>query len=108
LILHAVGLAFDDDGLSLVEQAVQNCGGDAGIVVEDGGSLLERLVGGDDEGTALVALADDLEEQVGAGFVEGQVAATVARAADSFCLRNIDFVLLCWLDLPLGARSRCF
>src|ERR1035437_9557441 len=25
--------------------------------------------------------------------------ATVARAADSFCLRNIDFVLLCWLDI---------
>ena len=57
-----------------MQQAIQNRGGDAGIVVEDGGPLLERLVGGDDEGAAFVALANDLEVEVGAGFVEGQVA----------------------------------
>ena len=74
MILHAVGRALDDDGFSLVEEAVQNGGGDAGIVTENRRPLLERLVGGDDEGAALVALADDLEEEVGASLVEGQVA----------------------------------
>ena len=73
MILHAVGRALDDDGFSLVEEAVQNGGGDAGIVTENRRPLLERLVGGDDEGAALVALADDLEEEVGPGLVQRQV-----------------------------------
>jgi hypothetical protein len=34
-----------------------------------------RLVGGQQDGALLVTLADDLEKQVRAGFVDGQVSA---------------------------------
>ena len=33
--------------------------------------LFEGLVGGEDDRTAFVALADDLEEQVGAALIDG-------------------------------------
>ncbi len=73
LILHVIGFAVDDDGLGLVQQAVQNRRSDAGVVVEDRRPLLERLVGGEDDRAALVALADDLAEQIGAGLVEREI-----------------------------------
>ena len=73
MILGTVALALDVDGLGVVKEAVEDCGGDAAVVVEDGGPVLVGLVGGEDDGPALVALADDLEEKVGTGLVEGQV-----------------------------------
>ncbi len=36
-VLHAEAGTFDDDGVSVVEQAVEDGGGDGGVVVEDGG-----------------------------------------------------------------------
>ena len=36
-------------------------------------SVFEGFVGGDDGGAALIAVAEDLKEQVGAEFVDGQV-----------------------------------
>ena len=60
--------------MAMVEEAVEDGGGDGGVAVEDGGPLLEGLVGGQDDGTALVAGADDLEEEVGSALVDGQVA----------------------------------
>lgn len=47
--------------------------GDAGVVVEDRRPLLERLVSGEDHRATLVALADYLEEQIGAGLVEREI-----------------------------------
>jgi len=35
LVLHAVAWAFDDDGLAVVEEAVEDGGGDGAVVVED-------------------------------------------------------------------------
>ena len=70
-VLHAVAFALDDDGLGVVEDAVEDGGGEGGVVVEDGGPVLEDLVGAQDDGAAFVALADDLEEQIGAAFVDG-------------------------------------
>ena len=58
----------------MVEEAVENGGGDGAIAVEDGRPLLEGFVGGEDNGAAFVALAQDLEEQVGAALIDGQVA----------------------------------
>ena len=77
LVFHAEALAFDDDGLGAVQDAVQDRRGHAGVVVEDLRPALEGLVGRDDEGAAFVARADDLEEQVGPDFVEGQIAELV-------------------------------
>ena len=73
-VFHAVAFAFDDDGFGVVEDAVEEGGGEGGVVVEDGGPVFEGLVGGQDDRAAFVALADDLEEQVGAALVDGQIA----------------------------------
>jgi hypothetical protein len=73
-ILHAIAFAFNDDGFGVVQDAIEDGGGEGGVVIEDGGPVLEDLVGGQDDGSALIALADDLEEQVGAAFVDGQIA----------------------------------
>jgi len=73
LILHPVTGAFDDDGLGVVEQTVQNSRSDGAVVVENGGPLLEGLVGGENDGAALVALADNLEEQIGTVLVDREI-----------------------------------
>jgi hypothetical protein len=59
-----------------VDEAVGD-GGGSGAVVEQVAPVLEGQVGGDDGGGALVALVEDLVEQVGAAGVEAQVAELV-------------------------------
>ena len=71
---HAVAFAFDDHRFCMVKEAVEECGGEGAIVVEDFSPVFEHAVGGDDEGALFVAGADDLEQQIGAGFVNGQIA----------------------------------
>jgi len=56
----------------VVKQPVQDGGGDGAVVVEDGSPLLERFVGRQNDGAALVALADDLKKEVRAVLVNGQ------------------------------------
>ncbi len=73
-VFHAVALGFDEDGFGVVEEAVEDGGGDGGVAVEDGGPLFEGFVGGEDDGALFVAGADDLEEEVGAALVDGEVA----------------------------------
>ena len=53
----------------MVEETVEYGGGDSTITVEDGSPLFEGFVGGKYDRTAFVALADDLEEQVGSALV---------------------------------------
>ncbi len=69
--LHNFG-SFDDDGFGVVQEPVQHGAGQGAVVVEDFGPVFVGLVGGQDDGAALVALADDLEEQVGAGLSMGR------------------------------------
>src|SRR5664280_2033976 len=61
-----------------MEKAVEDGGGDGGVVVEDLRPMLEGLVGGDDQRAAFVAMADDLEEQIRTDFIKGQIAEFVA------------------------------
>src|SRR5665648_730374 len=77
-VLHAVAPALDDDGFGVVEESVEDGRGEGAVVVEDGRPVFEGLIGGQDDGPAFVALADDLEEQVGAAFVDGQIPQFVA------------------------------
>jgi hypothetical protein len=56
---------FKHDDLAMVEQAVEDGGGDGGVAVEDGWPLFECFVGGQHYGAAFVAGADDLEEELG-------------------------------------------
>jgi hypothetical protein len=74
LVFHPEAGAFDDDGFGVMEESVENGRGDGAVVVEDGSPLFEGLVGGQDDGTAFVALADDLKEKVGPVLVDRQVA----------------------------------
>ena len=56
-----------------MQESVQNRRGQSAVIVEDAAPLFEGFVGGQHDGAALVALADDLEEEVGAMLVDGQV-----------------------------------
>src|SRR5262245_42565644 len=73
LVLEPVGIAPGVEGDGVVEDAVQDRGGDD-PVPEDLAPAPEALIAGEDHGAALVAAADQLEEQVGALAVDGQVA----------------------------------
>jgi len=57
----------------VVKEAIEDGGGDGAITVKDGRPLFEGFVGGDNNRTAFVALADNLEEQVGSAQIDGQV-----------------------------------
>jgi len=74
LVLHAVTLAFDDHGFGVMQESVEHGAGQGAVVVEDFGPVFIGLVGRQQDGALLVALADDLKEQVGADFVDRQVA----------------------------------
>ena len=65
--------AFDVDDDGVVEQSVEQGGGDDGIA-EQLAPFREAAVGGEDHGALLVAGVDELEEQVGGAAVDGDVA----------------------------------
>src|SRR6202049_3129257 len=73
LVLGAVALAFDDDRVGVVEDAVEDGGGQGAVVVEDLRPVFVSAVGGDHHRCTLVALADDLEQQVCAVLVDRKV-----------------------------------
>jgi len=77
LVLHPKALALDEDGFGVVEQPVEQRRGQRGVVVEDLGPVLIGAIGRDDERAVLIALADDLEQQVRAELVDGEVAQLV-------------------------------
>ena len=57
----------------MVEEPVEDGGGKSCVVIEDLRPVFEGAVGGDDQGSALVALTDDLEEEIGAEFIYGEI-----------------------------------
>ena len=61
---EAVALAFEGDHGGVVDESVDEGGGDHGVA-EDLASLLEAAVRGDDDRAALVAARHKGEEQVG-------------------------------------------
>src|SRR6266581_1404196 len=72
-LLEAVALALVVDDRRVMQEAVEDGGGDDPVaehLAPDG----EGLVRGDEDGALLVAAGDELEEQVGGQTVEGQVA----------------------------------
>ncbi len=76
-VFHSIAFSLDKDRLGMMEQAVQDGGGEDAVVVEDFRPLFEGPVGGDNHGPSLVAVADDLKEQVGSRFIDGQVSQLV-------------------------------
>ena len=67
-------IPIDENRIDVMEDAVENGGGERAVVVEDLGPVLVGAVGGDHHWGALVALTDDLEQQIGAVFVDRQIA----------------------------------
>ena len=61
-VFCAVAFSFDDDGFAVVHDAVEDGGGDGGVVVEGLLPFLVDAIGGDDGGGVFVASGDDLEE----------------------------------------------
>lgn len=72
--LHPVALHLDDDGSRVVLQLVKECRGEGAVVVEDLGAVLEGTIGRNYQGPALIAIADDLEDKISPGLVDGQIA----------------------------------
>ena len=54
-----------------MEQPVEERRSQCTVVIEDLRPVLIGAVGGDDQGTALIPSADDLEEQIGAMLIDG-------------------------------------
>ena len=74
LVFHAVAAALDENRLGMVEESIQDRRGNGTVVGKDRRPLFERFVGGEDDRAAFVALTDDLEEEISAALVDGQVA----------------------------------
>jgi hypothetical protein len=60
-----------------MQEAIEQGGGERAVVVEDLRPALVDAVGCDDRAAVLIAATDDLEEQIGAGFIDRQIAELV-------------------------------
>ena len=74
LVLHAVAFAFNGHDFGMVEEPVEDGGGKSCVIIEDLRPVFKGAVGGDDQGSALIALTNDLEEEIGPEFVDGEIA----------------------------------
>ena len=71
---HTIALSGDFDGFAVVQDTVQDCGGNGIVFAEDLGPILVRFIGGDYSGAAFIAITDHLKEQVCSIFINGQIA----------------------------------
>ena len=67
-----IGMPFDLDDDGVVQQAVQQGGGHH-VIIKDSSPVFKTPIGGEDGSAHLVAGIDQLEEQVGAAELQGQV-----------------------------------
>jgi hypothetical protein len=70
LIFHAIAFPFDEDGFGMMQETVEKRWGQRTVIIEDLRPLLEDPVRSQDDGATFVTLADDLEQEIGAGFVD--------------------------------------
>ena len=60
--LHAIAFPFDDDGVGVVQQPIEQSRRQSTVVIKDLGPVLKGLIGGNQGGALLIADADHLEE----------------------------------------------
>jgi cation transport regulator ChaC len=84
LIFHPEALAFDDDDVGMMQQPIQDRGGQGAVMVEDRGPLLEGAVGGNDQCPLFIVEADHLEEQIGTRLVNREIAELVKDEQGGF------------------------
>ena len=84
LIFHPEALAFDDDGIGMMQQPIEDRGGQGAVMVEDRGPLLEGTVGGNNQRPLFIAEADHVEEQIGTDLVYRKIAEFVKDEQGGF------------------------
>ena len=72
-IFHAEALALDNNGIDMVQDAIEDSGGQGAVVVEYLWPVLIGTICGEDGGGALVTLADDLEHDVRAKLIDRKI-----------------------------------
>jgi hypothetical protein len=72
-ILHPIAFSFHDDGLGVMQQPIEQCRCQRGVIVKNLRSIFEDPIRSKDDGSLLIALTDNLEEQIGAVFINRQV-----------------------------------
>ena len=77
LILHAVTFPLDYHRFGVVQEPIPHGAGQGAVIVEDFGPVFIGLVGRDDGRTGLIPLAENLEEQVSADFIDRQISKLV-------------------------------
>ena len=100
VLAHAIAGTLDLDDHGMMEQPVEERGGDDGIA-EDVAPFGEAAVGGEDHGALFVARIDELKEQVAAAGGDRQIADLVdneQRAA----AQEADFLAQCTLAFGFG------
>jgi hypothetical protein len=81
LVLETVTFSLNHHRFGMVEHPVQNGRSNGGIVVEDAQPVFIGLVGGEDGRAFFVAAADNLEQEVRARFVDGQIAEFIQKVS---------------------------
>ena len=69
-----IAVAFDDEGLCVMQKSIQQRGCHGGVTGEDSWPVFESDVGGNDNRAALVTFGDNLKEQLCTALVQGEVA----------------------------------
>jgi hypothetical protein len=92
-VFHPIAGTFNYDRFGVMKKAIEDGGSNGAITVEDSGPLFEGFVRGDDDGTAFVSLADDLEKQVGSALIYRQVADLAVVTRGGFTLNETGQVI---------------
>jgi hypothetical protein len=72
-VFEPITVAIHLEDMNVVSEAIEQCAGQA-FTGQHAGPFIEGQIAGDDDRTAFVALAEDLEQQLGAGRRERDVA----------------------------------
>jgi hypothetical protein len=72
-VFEPITVAIHLEDMNVVSEAIEQCAGQA-FGGQHAGPFIEGQIAGDDDRTAFVALAEDLEQQLGAGRRERDVA----------------------------------
>jgi hypothetical protein len=75
--LPTITFPFNDDGLGVVQQPIEQRCGQGAVVVTNLGPVLKRSVGGDQGRALLIAHTDHLEEHVRPALINGKIAELV-------------------------------
>ena len=74
LLFYSITVSFDLYQRTMMDEAIDGGGGKGIVVVQDVSPISESAVGGYDDGTTFIPVRDDLEQQLSALLVDGEIA----------------------------------